>query len=91
MKVRNSARRPLMYAVAMIAIVVMAGIAFCAFDRHEAMSAQELCGAMIATTIAMLVLVGPLVGGAAVSFGGPRIVAVPVHTLDPPPKAARLF
>jgi hypothetical protein len=82
--------------VAILAVVLLAlATGLCVLAASHAMADDEgmspdLCVLMLAVSLTIVLLPGPLLSGWARSDLRPRLVLAPVHALDPPPKLALL-
>ena len=88
---RGSRRRGAILAVVLLALAsglcVLAAVHAMADD--EAM-APDLCVLMLAVSLTIVLLPGPLLSGWARPDLPSRLVLAPVHALDPPPKSFSL-
>jgi hypothetical protein len=81
---------------AILAAVLLAlATGLCVLSAGDAMTDNEgmsldLCVLMLAVSLAVVLLPGPLLGGLAPSDLPSRLVLAPVHALDPPPKSVSL-
>jgi hypothetical protein len=80
--------------LAVVLLVLASGL--CVLAAGHAMADDEgmspaLCILMLAVSLTIVLLPGPLLNGWARSDLASRLLLVPVHASDPPPKLALLF
>ena len=87
---RGSRRQAAVLAAALLALA----IGLCVLAAGHAMADEsmspDLCVLMLAVSLTVVLLPGPLLSGWARPDLPSRLVLVPVHALDPPPKLASL-
>jgi hypothetical protein len=82
-------------AVVVVAVLLTMAVGFCMFV-HDQMGmdnqamAPDLCAGMLASTLALVLLSGPLVNGRLLPDPIRSVYAASLHIPDPPPKSCPL-